>query len=464
MNYLTETPKSPLIYLKLILILITTVVLGYLVLMHVEGLNGPSYHKWKWQRIAAWRYYPAMLAAAIPFFIGQYLYARGRRPARVLPLLMASMFALQVVSRGMQAEPFSLEPISRVVKSPIFTSYFTDAVVLIELNETIPIRQWMEIFPDMLPMLHLHAKFKPPGLILYYVLLIKILGPDAAAMVGGLLIGMLATLSVPATYRLIKFGNGNEAAAFHGASFLALCPSLILFFPMFDQVYPVIGCLLMGLWMVSLLQGKQRHAVGFGLTMALGLFLSYILLLLGVFLAGFTILYMGRFKVYGIRRVVVQGIIVLLTIVLSYAVLLALIGFNPISTFRAAAALQEQDLVILARPFPLHMIHDVFYFAMGSGWISYLLVFFSLIRIGDYIPKHDASFGFAFLALLQIIIVALAALLPGESARLWMLLLPLLMVPVGLELRHWSFVPRMGVYLALWFTTAVIGQNLIWNN
>jgi hypothetical protein len=67
-------------------------------------------------------------------------------------------------------------------------------------------------------------------------------------------------------------------------------------------------------------------------------------------------------------------------------------------------------------------------------------------------------------AMIHIAAVALTALLPGEAARLWMLMLPILMAPVGIELSGWPMRARMVVYVCLWLMVAVIGQNMIFLN
>jgi hypothetical protein len=144
-----------------------------------------------------------------------------------------------------------------------------------------------------------------------------------------------------------------------------------------------------------------------------------------------------------------------------YALLWALTGFDPIATFSAIADVQNKELIPLVRPFPEHMFWDVIDFGMGSGgWIGYLLVISYLWRTGRRIFDRGAEHRLVLVGLIQIGTVALAALLPGEVARLWMLLIPLLMAPVGFELARWSTKSRLVVYACLWLMLVTIGQNM----
>src|SRR5207253_297227 len=107
-----------------------------------------------------------------------------------------------------------------IVQNSVNTSYFSAAKVLAEqMDRGTTYRDWMEIYPDLMPDLMLHAGYKPPGLILYYILLMRIFGEGSgAATAGGLIIAVLACAAVPATYALIRTFRASPAAAFYGAS------------------------------------------------------------------------------------------------------------------------------------------------------------------------------------------------------------------------------------------------------
>jgi hypothetical protein len=66
----------------------------------------------------------------------------------------------------------------------------------------------------------------------------------------------------------------------------------------------------------------------------------------------------------------------------------------------------------------------------------------------------------ALLAIAQLLIVAITGLLQSETSRVWNFMLPLLMIPVGLELARWDRRSRIVCYVALAVLTTVIYQKL----
>jgi hypothetical protein len=64
------------------------------------------------------------------------------------------------------------------------------------------------------------------------------------------------------------------------------------------------------------------------------------------------------------------------------------------------------------------------------------------------------------MAALVIVAVAAAGLLQTETARVWMFMLPVVMLFVGEELAAWSPRCRTIVYVLLWTVAAVIIQNM----
>jgi hypothetical protein len=463
----TSTTKTSTTTLNVSLVVLLTAVMVALVHAHVPGVNGTDYWNWSWRRLPIFPLYATMFAAMLPLLAALVLVDKGKiSPRAALGLMMLTTLALQLAAIREQP-PYGWERLIAIVRNSVNTSYYTTATFV----KDVPVfghDGWLFLYPGLLGEEFgemWHARFKPPGLMLYYYVLIQLFGDTPrAALIGGLSIAVLATLVVPATYALIRYYTaGNVPAALSGAAFIALCPSLVLFLPQFDQLYPALACVILIAWGKALQRGRYTWAAAYGAALALALFLSYIFLILGVFLAVASILHIGERGRRGAWRVLVQSTIAITTIFLFYLVLSALTGFDPILTFQTAGRLQETDLVFLARPFPRHMPFDVLDFALGSSWISFLLIAMYLARDGRHVvrlfgqlPEHR----FVFLSLLQILTVAAAALLPGESARLWLPMLPLLMAPIGLELSRWPLWARLTVYVCLWLITVTICQNM----
>src|SRR5262249_42758727 len=145
-----------------------------------------------------------------------------------------------------------------------------------------------------------------------------------------------------------------------------------------------------------------------------------------------------------VKRVVRHGTTVVLTFAAAQIALVVAAGYRPWAAFKTAASLQSSLLRLIPRPYPQTVFFDLTDFALGSGWIAVILVALYLIRHQRHLREKQPALVAAGLA--QLLVVAVLGLLPGETARVWMFLLPLLMLPVGLELARWTFSARMIVY------------------
>ncbi len=102
---------------------------------------------------------------------------------------------------------------------------------------------------------------------------------------------------------------------------------------------------------------------------------------------------------------------------------------------------------------------DLYSFAMGTGWIGCLLAIYYFLP-GRH-AKSAWQFKLCLLCLAQILVVDLTGILPGETIRYWMFMLPLLMIPVGLELSRWGMRGRICAYAALLVLSGVLCQSMI---
>lgn len=423
---------------------------------HASGLNGPSYWQWPWRRIDALRIYPAMLAAFIPFAVGQYLYETRRSVVAALLLSMVSMLALELTALGVQSRPFAIaDRVVYNIANMSVTSYFGDAAQFTHL------RDFLSRYPELLPSFHLHSLTKPPGPVLFHAAVRGIVGdPYSAALSAGLLIGVLGVFSLPAIYFFVAVLGGKKDAGFYGASFFALAPGPVLFFPEFDQVYPILTSALLAAWATALRANHRGWSLAFGLLLSFIGFASYGLLIVGVFLALYSIDLIVAEPEAG-KKIAAHLAVAAAAVVAVYGALWLWSGFDPIATFQTAVKHQARITAILGRPQPPATIpFDLADFALGGGWIGILLALFFLARKAGEIESEGREFWVTVFVFAQILAVAVTGVLAVEAARVWIFLLALLMLPVGLELREWSFRSRMATYAALWFLTTAIAQNM----
>ena len=197
--------------LKLTLVVLLTAVMAALILAQVKGVNGPWYWWWPWRRVSFWPLYPAMFLASSPFVAAQFLWSKGRRRPALACLFAATLF-LMLTALACQP-PTGLRRLPLIVQSSVNTSYYLDAAILHD-QKNITLNEWLYQFPDILPLLHIHARYKPPGLLLYYLALIVVFGKgNLSATLGGVGVALLASASVPATYAMLRrFGQDRESS------------------------------------------------------------------------------------------------------------------------------------------------------------------------------------------------------------------------------------------------------------
>ena len=457
---MTERPVHPW---RLFVVLFIGFLMIPLIDWHLAHVNGPWYWRWAWRRLG-WETYPLMLAAALPLIVGQWLYARRRIGARgAIALAMLAAVLMQVAAQVPQ--PLGVGRVVAVVQNSVNTSYYTAAEVLYK-EMTLrgkTLRDWMEIYPQLMPVLMLHASFKPPGWILFFLgLMFAFGGPGkAAAAVGAGIVALLAAAGVAVTYQLARFFGHDEDAAVCGATFFACTPSLLLFWPQGDQAYPLIACGVLITWVGALRGGRRSRwlAAACGALMMLGTFLSAVFLMLGVFLLVWTLLELADRK--QVFHVLLRGAIAAGTFVALYVVLYAALGFDPVDTFFTANRRSQAHLVELQRPWPLHTPLDLVDIALGTGWISVPLLIWGAAATWRSFGRGSPQRRVVFVGLLQVAMSVAVAVFPGENARLMLPLLPLLMIPIGVELSRWPATWRFAVFALLVLITAATCQNMV---
>jgi hypothetical protein len=119
--------------------------------------------------------------------------------------------------------------------------------------------------------------------------------------------------------------------------------------------------------------------------------------------------------------------------------------------------------MVIPRPYPYTIPADLQDFLLGSAWISLPLIIFWFLsqRKASEHREEPSIRAIVLLGMVQIAIVALSGLLAVESARVWLFLQPLAMIPVGLELLRWNPWQRFCVMAIICILTAVMAQNMI---
>jgi len=136
-----------------------------------------------------------------------------------------------------------------------------------------------------------------------------------------------------------------------------------------------------------------------------------------------------------------------------YAFLYALTGFDPIQAFSQALANQRTLLTRYAadRPYPATAIFDLTDFFLGLGWIApiYLATAVRLLNR-----------PLAFLTACQILCVAASSLLPGETARVWIFMMPLVAILTAESMSKRSRHLQWIILICTIIMTIAVHQNM----
>jgi hypothetical protein len=429
-------------------------------------LNDQKYMVWSARHLDSAPIYLEGAGLAIPFFLGQWFYIR--RPGAwmlAVGLLMISTFGLTIAFACLNQGSPRFDRIAWAAMNPADGGYFSEAARF--TMDGMTAKQVLQRYPFILTRLLGHGFNKPPGAAVVCMAFVREFGfDDYSAEKMGLFLAAITTLSVPATYAFIRYFSNNRNAGFFGASFLSLCPGILLFFPFWDPFYPVFTASMTISWAMTLDSKSKWLAALFGLIFAVTMFFTYLPIALVIFLAGYTLYKWRTSANCRITQIALYSVIAIASFVVVHWLFWLWTGFNPIASF--ASAWHEEHLRMHnwieltgmpARRLPGTIFWDLSCFALGSAWISYLLLGFYFIGAFQD-PASHRNWPLALICVGQFVLVALLGLLAGETARIWAFMLPMLMFPIGLELSRWNPRSRLLVYAALLALTAVVFQSM----
>ena len=451
-----DIDKSALTVQQAAVILIIGLVFGIGVLNEWGPLNGFfNFTKWKWpwQDLSPIQMGLALLA---PFLlIAGVVRSADRATSRVpmwfwLAALVVASFCLQLFS--VLADPRGAERILQIVSSPDATSYFADALSIQHLSD------WLGHFDRAA--LHGHAGTHPAGPIVFYYAFSQMFGKDVGALLGGCAVGLLASLGVVVMYHFAGLWTDDRRSRLLASAFYALLPGLTVFFPELDQVYPLFSMLLILTYVTALnTAGKWYvHAAGFGAILFLASFFAYNLLTIGAFLLYYSLWWLRN---EGKTLILLRTAAVSVSLAAAlYLLLWATTGYNPPAALRHAFALQQGSAKVLARPYHVFVLTDLYDFALAAGIIAIPILGFRLAKLRDDFKANPTGTALTLIGLATVLTVDFSGLLRGETARVWLFLQPLLVVPVALELARVRWPWRISLLTMQWWLLVLIKSKM----
>lgn len=443
---------------SLITIAVTGAILLVLVLAHVEGVNGPAYWRWPWHS-PAWTWPQGAVLygpAVLTFFAAQLL---AQRTWIRLTLLALCAALLIYAAQDIVTADAAIDRAASVLESPTAHGYYTDYLRVAKGN-------WLERFHEMTPTFNLHSRTKGPGALLFYSLLSAVVDPGRAlTRVAAAILGLLSLLGIPLVFALARTLGATGRAAFASASLFAIAPALGAFWPSFDAVYPVVTCLLAIAWHQALVTNRARYSVAFGGLLAVTLLFTYNLLVLGAFFLAYAAVWTVRSSTAGqpwyrsLGRPLRHALTAMAVLVLLYGAFYVTSGFDPIATFGSALGNQSDLLNEIPRPYPATAVFDLTDLALGMAWLPVLPA--AVAARAAVKDLRGARSQLVLLCLFPPVLVALLALLPGETARVMLFMVPLVLVAAGLEVSRWGEATRLVLYAATIALSIAVVRTMI---
>lgn len=454
------------------IIAFTLIFLAILALDAYPGLRGGAGWRWTYDLVTdTTRILP--LVVVLLAYMGGVLWLRRRSAAVWMSLgwAFAGAVAVSVTVVAVRGDPGFLL-FTRTV-SPVQTGATSLAVnIMAEDGAQVTLKNWTDVMRQARDVNLIHFTTSPPGQPLIHYGLAQIVGhslPDVSlalrlyqcsdpfvmhytrgelvSTIFGMMMPLWAALAVFPVYIAGRQLTDDAHAATRIASWWALIPTIALFAPTWNTVYPFLCVSSFAL----LLIGLQREQHGFtflaGVVMSLTTFLNFavlpVLLLFGLFTLGYVFFVRERDGLWSaLRFAVIAGIWYGIGLLSVWIVYYLLFGVSVIEilqvTFDSHNDLVQRDYL----PWIVLHAYDTLLFV---GWVVAGLFLWGVWRAVQA-KQRNATHILALAMLITFIAVNLSGVAQGENGRILSFYAPfLLLAGAGLFVdKTWWDMPLMG--------------------
>jgi hypothetical protein len=296
--------------------------------------------------------------------------------------------------------------------------------------------------------------------VVYYYGFLKLFGPDVGAFLGGCSVGLLASLGCVVMYHFAGLWTTDRRTRLTASAFYTLIPGLTVFFPEFDQIYPILSMLIVLTFVRSLEipASWYKYSIACGALIFLATFFAYNLLTIGAFPVIYSLYWLWTRRADRTASIAIlrSSVVVLTSAVLLYFLLWVTTGYNAPAALRHSLQGMHGGNEALGRPYWSSIFTDLYDFALGAGIIGLVVLFFSLRQW----RRDPGSTALTLIGLATILTVDLSGLLRGETARTWLFLQPFLAVPVALELVGLEWRRKTALFLLQWWILVCIKTKM----
>ena len=463
-----------------------------LIYFHVPYVNGPRGPKqWTWPYMHRDVFLPSLLKAAWRLASGgiliggcTWLLLRRLQPGALRRGVgLAALFCWGIFfvwTSMVTATPRSLAHLPKIVKSPVWTSYFTLAQ-WIQDGRRPPLGETLRRYAGLLPDLPLHTSTHPPGpvVISYGMLRVfqanpalttamgnfyqkiganpeligveKFTGEEVTTLSLGFLVFVVGQLGVIPIFWLVRramldsLGPAGEIqsewTAWTAAALWVHYPALVLMLPAFDLLYPAAALLCL----YFTLRGLNDHPAAWGVALAVvfmtAITFTFNLLLLVPMLGLMAWLELARRAgslrprealkqarpaSAGGRRLWILVLVTVITCLLIDAVLRYIFGIHLLQIFLAAIQNQNERLLPkLNRSFKVWVFYNIWDFLIFAGAPLAVLAVAGFVRsFREWFRKPAAIVPALAVFPIIVLVTDLSHQLSAETARVWLFLAP----------------------------------------
>jgi hypothetical protein len=451
---------------RAVILLASLVVLVSVPFDLIPILRGPAPYppEWQWAYRADGPARPLLLAAAPALALLALLTASGLPWARRHPVAgrRALLVGAVLLGAGLQIGLLAREPGSPLrtllsrTRSRSFTSYHAVAISPQARDPLSFLRRHAERLPELAGSAK-HAATHPPGPVLYYRALVALCEASpsltdalldaaglperefrppatrparAAALLGALLLGLLGALTAWPVARLARSLGVEGLAASRLGLLWALLPGPALMTPQFDQALalPVTAATALLLTAGSGHEARPWRAILAGLLGGVAIFTSYGA---AAFLAiGGVAALAAAGRKAGLRRS--AGLAAVAVLVAGFAALglPALLGHEPLRALGTALSI-HRDTYTTPRSYLLWLVFNPLDLALFLGVpvaAAGLLFLPQVVRPSSGQAPRDPMDRFRLVLFAGVVLLIATGLTRGEVGRLWIPLMPLLLV------------------------------------
>lgn len=469
----------------------TAIFLGLLAFNSIPEMRGGWGWRWPYQKPSEWT--PVVILVGLLLIYLASIWVIRSHQLHIWIALAWSVFAGFVLALGVQNirdDPFFML-FSHTV-SPVQTGASTVAVQFMGKDGTSEtLQNWPDVMRQSDEKNIIHFSTSPPGQALIHQWLADLIDPvdsisrplsmalrpyqcstpevmeysrgELTSAGIGMLMPFWAALVVIPTFFSAFLLTDDRQSALSIAQWMSLVPSLLLFAPTWNTLYPLLATTAFAFLVVSLIRRKMLYSFIAGLVISLTTFLNFSVFplfpLFGLFALGYWYFIACKENAALTWRWIVQ---IGMCFGLGLGTIWMIYGlYSGVTPFNIMQVTFDQHLDI-ERSYTVWLILHPYDLLMFTGWPIAILAFIAFVCAVSHLCSKQSVTKvdiLAFATIISILALDFTGITRGESARIWLFFTPFLLLSTSESFKRsprWDF----PLLIAQAGTVAVMGAVL----